>query len=346
MENSTNYDLIVVGLSCAGLSTAHYYASQKEGAKVLGLEMNKESGDEGTSSYGDTRLFNYNPGFEMRNEMLADSLKVWKELEEKTGKKLVYDMKLLNFGDKEKRPFKDALKEYGEDKMLTPQHIMEKYPALENLPDNYTGYIEDRAGLILSKDALGVYKDLCKELNVELKYETKVTEVHKNEVKIEDGTTYTADNVVVATGPFTKDQFNVDEPDLVSVEQEFYELVDKSGLPDMFQESSELGSYNGCVNKHNLEQYKVGLHDKRNYEKMCEWAKKRIPSKAEEIISNPKSHICKWCYVEGKQFEYNTSKEGVHFLYGFRGHSFAYMPIHGRIVYDTLLGGKALKYVK
>lgn len=52
---SDTYDVIVVGLSCAGLSTA-YHAS-KAGLKVIGFEANEVSGDMGSSSYGTTRIY-------------------------------------------------------------------------------------------------------------------------------------------------------------------------------------------------------------------------------------------------------------------------------------------------
>jgi len=48
----TEFDVIVVGLSCAGLSTAYHCA--KAGLKVIGFEANEVSGDMGTSSYGST----------------------------------------------------------------------------------------------------------------------------------------------------------------------------------------------------------------------------------------------------------------------------------------------------
>jgi len=48
----SSYDVIIVGLSCAGLSVAYHCA--KKGLKVIGFEENEVSGEFGTSSYGDT----------------------------------------------------------------------------------------------------------------------------------------------------------------------------------------------------------------------------------------------------------------------------------------------------
>jgi len=53
----TIYDVIVVGLSCTGLSTT--YHCSKAGLKVIGFEANEVSGDMGSSSYGSTRIYRH-----------------------------------------------------------------------------------------------------------------------------------------------------------------------------------------------------------------------------------------------------------------------------------------------
>ena len=73
------YDVIVVGLGCAGLSTTYYWA--KQGLKVLGLEMNSTSGEIGTGSYGTTRIYRFNDANPLRNEMMRVSFIMWKEAE-------------------------------------------------------------------------------------------------------------------------------------------------------------------------------------------------------------------------------------------------------------------------
>jgi glycine/D-amino acid oxidase-like deaminating enzyme len=36
-------------------------------------------------------------------------------------------------------------------------------------------------------------------------------------------------------------------------------------------------------------------------------------------------------------FVYETKDDGVHYAYGSRAHGFTYMPMHGKIVYETLI---------
>ena len=211
----------------------------------MGLERETKSGDIGTSSYGDTRHFAYKPGTHVSNDMLKDSLQMWKQVEEKTGEKIVYPATMLSLGDRDNEGLKSAIKNLSEDQILSPEQITQRFPAFENIPDNYIGYVTEDAGIVKSRLALDAFQTLCEQNNVELVYNTKVVEVTRNEVKTEDGTTYNAENVVVATGPFTGEDFSVDDSNFVSVEQECYEFNDKSGMPDVFIESGELGSYNG-----------------------------------------------------------------------------------------------------
>ena len=65
MDTQKKYDIIVVGLGCAGLGTALYCA--RRGYKVLGLERNKESGALGTSSFGHTRIYRITHDKEIKN---------------------------------------------------------------------------------------------------------------------------------------------------------------------------------------------------------------------------------------------------------------------------------------
>jgi len=93
------YDLIVVGLGPAGLSTC-YHAS-KQGLNVLGLEANPESGHPGTSSVGTTRIWRLSHAIENHYKLMKLGLTHWKEIEEETGRKIIYKMGMLDFGPKD-----------------------------------------------------------------------------------------------------------------------------------------------------------------------------------------------------------------------------------------------------
>lgn len=55
--DSPQYDVIIVGLGCVGLSTAYY--SSLKGLKVLGFERYANSGALGSGSAGHGRIWRY-----------------------------------------------------------------------------------------------------------------------------------------------------------------------------------------------------------------------------------------------------------------------------------------------
>ena len=88
METNDRYDMIVVGLGCAGLSTCRYYTKQNPGARVLGIEMNPDSGMPGSSSYGTTRNNAYQYDDDYLEQLRIQSNILWTEIEKETGFKI------------------------------------------------------------------------------------------------------------------------------------------------------------------------------------------------------------------------------------------------------------------
>ena len=44
-------------------------------------------------------------------------------------------------------------------------------------------------------------------------------------------------------------------------------------------------------------------------------------------------------------FVYRTEPDGVHYAYGFSGGGFKFAPMHGKIVYDSLITKKDFSYI-
>lgn len=78
------FDVIVIGLSCVGLSAVYHLS--KKGYRVLGLERYGESGALGTASHGEARLWRLRHEDKRYTEMMQESLGLWKELENTVGK--------------------------------------------------------------------------------------------------------------------------------------------------------------------------------------------------------------------------------------------------------------------
>lgn len=135
------YDVIVVGLGCVGLSTSLYCA--KKGLKVLGLEMYSRPGSMGTSSFGETRLWRITHGSKFKNDMMKEALKLWKEMEELSGEKLTSQFPVLTMGSVHSRDFQNVVGQFPADVLMTPSEITEMFPALQNIPDDYKGLLNE-----------------------------------------------------------------------------------------------------------------------------------------------------------------------------------------------------------
>lgn len=190
------YDVIIVGLGCVGMSTAYYCS--KNGLKVLGLEQYTRPGSIGTSSYGETRLWRNTHPEKIRNDMMREAVPLWEELQEEAGVKLLYRLPVLTIGSVNSDFFKDVMVQFTPEDLMTPGEITEKYPALQNIPDDYKGILTDMGGIVKSRLALEAARKLSTEkYGATLIFNTKVKSVSKNQVITEDGTVYTADQVVV-----------------------------------------------------------------------------------------------------------------------------------------------------
>jgi len=84
---SNEYDVIVVGLGCIGLSTTYYLSSK--GYKVLGLEQNPSSGYLGTGCFGETRPWHYMNTDIRYVSMFAESMHLWRRIEKSSKTKLL-----------------------------------------------------------------------------------------------------------------------------------------------------------------------------------------------------------------------------------------------------------------
>ena len=196
------YDVIVVGLGCAGISTAYYCA--KKGLKVLGIEQFPCPGTFGSSSFGETRQWNAMHASEFNNSMMFKAVKMWKEIEDESGEKLIHSLPFLCMGTLENKSFKDIVDFHPKINLLNATQICEKFPGLKNIPSEYKGILTMDGGVIHAKKALDVCKNLAEmKYGAKLLFNTKVAKFFKSQVETTDGTTYTAKHVVMTCGVYS-----------------------------------------------------------------------------------------------------------------------------------------------
>ena len=85
--------MLIVGLGCVGISAA--FNLTKQGLSVIGLERHADTGAIGTASYGHTRIWRTSHNEARYNEMQEEALVGWREIEERTGEKILETTGLL-----------------------------------------------------------------------------------------------------------------------------------------------------------------------------------------------------------------------------------------------------------
>ncbi len=129
--------------------------------KVLGLEMNSHPGSLGTSSYGQTRLWRVTHGMKVKNEMMEDAIKLWKEIEKECDQELRVKLPCITMGSLKDDNFRHTVEQFPDEYLYDAQEIMEMYPALKNLPDDYKGLINsDGSGVVMAERSLKAFHGL------------------------------------------------------------------------------------------------------------------------------------------------------------------------------------------
>lgn len=75
--------------------------------------------------------------------MMKESLKIWNEIENAHGNKLLENGTILNFGHPKSEFLHEIFEHFPENKILNGEEIMEIYPAFKNLPKDYIGMITE-----------------------------------------------------------------------------------------------------------------------------------------------------------------------------------------------------------
>mmetsp|Transcript_20786 Transcript_20786/g.23128 ORF Transcript_20786/g.23128 Transcript_20786/m.23128 type:complete len:223 (+) Transcript_20786:176-844(+) len=217
--------------------------------------------------------------------MMRDALLMWKDLEEETGQELLVEKTVLVVGSDKSQDYRESLEVNSDDiKVMSSMEIMKKYPAIKNLPSNFTGFENGLGGIVNARKTLESTRKLLEEkYNVPLLFNTKVVKASKNSVETSDGTVYTADNVVVAAGAYTLEDFDT-ESTAKRYEVEYYSFKGNEGLPGGYMEhNDENDEYYGLLDGDNLEHWKLGVFDNRKFMPMIEYLQERFPEQLEKI---------------------------------------------------------------
>ena len=201
------YDVVIIGAGVMGCATA--YQLSKQGKKVLLLDQFNVKNDL-NSSQDYSRAFRYEYGDEeFYTNMAVKSRSLWLELEKEYGKQIYFQCGSLLLGDKEEsyatKSF-DTLKKLGHKVDLWKKdELKKKYPQFSA---KY-GVMDYCGGIIDAYAAVDAFVSLAKKNGVEVKENTKVTDIKDNSVVLENGNTVECDKIVVTCGVWAPKLANV-----------------------------------------------------------------------------------------------------------------------------------------
>lgn len=172
------YDVIVVGAGSMGMSAGYYLARQ--GAAVLMIDAFDPPHTEG-SHHGEPRLIRhaYSGGSPYISLALtADRL--WREVEEETGMKLLVRSGVLNATDRELFSWDSRLADaerFGIPvERLEAEEIRHRWPGFA-LPDHFEGMYEPVAGYLYSERCVSAYRQLALYRGAELAVNSPVRRI-------------------------------------------------------------------------------------------------------------------------------------------------------------------------
>lgn len=202
--------IVIVGAGIVGLSTA--YALLKQGIEHVTILEQATVDHARSTSRGPSRLLRFEYGKDaFYSEMVRLSLQRWKELECATKRTLYTQTGLLVLGDEDDNftlPSYHVLRELGiATQRLSQRACMQRFPQFHTQP--YSAFTYNRtAGILHASTCLHVLKQLILDLGGKLCEASRVTRIITGDqprplqLVLRSGEEYTADRVVLATGPW------------------------------------------------------------------------------------------------------------------------------------------------
>ena len=190
------YDVVIIGGGSMGIATAYYLAKAEQ--KVLVVDQFTVPNIYG-SHHGETRILRLgygNGGTYV--PLVKESLALWKELEEETGRTLYNQTGAISVGypgsDFVKETIDSSIKYNLEYEELDAKSLMERWPGI-TVPDDYVACYDPNSGFLYSEECILAYKEECEKLGVTILENQRVLDLQMTD---EEVTVLTADTTFVA----------------------------------------------------------------------------------------------------------------------------------------------------
>lgn len=190
------YDVVIIGGGSMGIATAYYLAKAEQ--KVLVVDQFTVPNIYG-SHHGETRILRLgygNGGTYV--PLVKESLALWKELEEETGRTLYNQTGAISVGypgsNFVKETIDSSIKYNLEYEKLDAKSLMERWPGI-TVPDDYVACYDPNSGFLYSEECILAYKEECEKLGVTILENQPVLDLQITDKEV---TVLTADTTFVA----------------------------------------------------------------------------------------------------------------------------------------------------
>ncbi|QEG34093.1 N-methyl-L-tryptophan oxidase [Bythopirellula goksoeyrii] len=200
-----DFEVVVLGLGGIGSATLLHLA--RRGKRVLGIDRFIPPHSHG-SSHGHTRIIRQ-AYFEHPQyvPLLAESYRLWRDLEKLTGEKLYHEIGVLQVGPESGVVVPGVRRAAQQHNLaveeLSPQIMRSRWPAL-SFPDSMAGVLEAHAGYLLVEECVRSQLAAAKDAGAEVQAPCEVLRWEGgNSIRIHTATgMITAERLVIAAGPW------------------------------------------------------------------------------------------------------------------------------------------------
>ncbi|XP_004501234.2 probable sarcosine oxidase [Cicer arietinum] len=178
MENSIQFDLIVVGAGVMGSSTAYYAA--KHGLKTLLLEQFDFLHHRG-SSHGESRTIRATYLQPHYYPLVLQSYKLWLEAQAQVGYNVYFKaphLDMAHFNDPTILAVIENCRKHGaQHHLLNHMQVAQKFSGNFNIPEDWVGLSTEHGGVIKPSKAVAMFQTLAYKNGAVLKDNAEVTDI-------------------------------------------------------------------------------------------------------------------------------------------------------------------------
>ncbi|MFC6990221.1 N-methyl-L-tryptophan oxidase [Haloplanus sp. GCM10025708] len=362
---TNRYDVVVVGVG--GMGSATVYQLANRGLDVLGLEQFDVPHDMG-SSHGVTRIIRKvqyeDPAYVPLVERAYD---LWRDLEERTGRDLLYITGGVDAGPRDSEVFRGAVQSCEahdiDHEILSAAEVNERFPGYALPADHHAVYQSD-AGFLVPEQCIIASVEAAQAAGAEIRARESVVDL----TPLSDGGvrvtsqkgTYEAERVVVTAGAWTRklvpelEELAVPERQVLAwLQPTVPERFDRENFP-VFVHATEDGHYYGFP-RHDVPGFKFGKFNHfeetvdpdemnrqprpKDEQLLRAYAERYFPDGAGPTM---KLATCMFTNTPDEQFVLDTLPDRPRITVGagFSGRGFKFASVIGEILADLAIDGE------